>query len=292
MNKIKQLIFILLLIFSLFFKGSALAVEDLGEFEATSQTEVDNEHSAVYIKEVEVLGNNLIETNFIIDQIYQKDGYIYDKKNVVNDLNRIYKTGFFTQKMRALPIRIDESNVKLRIIVEENPAIVGFTVDGNTVLSYAEIMSVLQKLEGKPQNIIAINDSIEQIQEMYAIRGYILARVTEVVDDPDGVVNFTIDEGTIGDVIVEGNHKTKDFIVKRNILLEPGAIYNENTTRADIMRLMGTQAYRDVKRDIEMDPETGHYTVKIELDESRTGRVSLGVGLDSASGFFGSVGFG
>lgn len=287
MKKFSKLVLISLLSFLLVAQNIVFAVED-----SVPAQFVDADKPAVYVREVEVFGNNLIDASFIIDQLSQKDGYIYDKKNVVNDLNRIYKTGYFTQKMRALPIRMDDDSVKLRIIVEENPPITGFMVDGNTVLSTAEIMSVLSKLEGKPQNILALNTAMEQVQEMYAMKGYILARVSEVMDDPDGVVSFVINEGIIGDVIVDGSYKTRDFVIKRNILLEPGTIYNENTTRADIMRLMGTQAYRNVERDIELDPETGKYNIKISLDEQRTGRISLGVGIDSSSGFFGSVGFG
>ena len=81
-------------------------------------------------------------------------------------------------------------------------------------------MGILSSYEGKPQNILGINNAINEIQELYSSRGYILARVTKVSDDPDGVINVIIDEGVIGDIIVEGNNKTKDFIVKRNIFLQ------------------------------------------------------------------------
>ena len=114
----------------------------------------------------------------------------------------------------------------------------------------------------------------------------------QVVDDPDGYIYFLINEGVIGDILVEGNNKTKDFIVKRNILLQPGSVYNENVMRSDILRLMGTQAFKDVQRELVQDEQTGLYDVHIALEEQRTGRISVGVGVDSASGFFGSVGFG
>lgn len=252
----------------------------------------EDEEAAVYIKEIEILGNNLVDTKYVKDQITFKEGFIYDKKSVVEDLDKIYKTGYFTQKIRALPMKIDNENVKLRIIVEENPPITGINVVGNNVVATSEIKNVVSALEGKPQNIEALNRAIEQVQELYATKGYILARVTEINDDPDGVIAFNINEGIIEDIVVDGNLKTKDFIVKRNILLQPGTVYNENNTRADIQRLMGTQAFGDVRRDLELNPNTGKYIVKINIDEQRTGRVSLGVGLDSSSGFFGSVGFG
>lgn len=251
----------------------------------------DNENTAVYIQQVEILGNNIIETSFIEQQISSKEGYLYDRKSISKDLNNLYKTGHFTQNIRAVPLKTEEGGIRLRIIVEENPPIKGFTVEGNNTVATKEIMNILLKYEGQPQNILSINSAIEQIQEMYSIKGYILARVTTVQDDPDGIVNILIDEGVINDVIVEGNYKTRDFIVKRNILMEPGTVYNENIMRDDILRLMGTQAFKDVKRDIEMDPNTGKYNVTVSLDEQRTGKISLGVGVDSTSGFFGSVGF-
>lgn len=259
--------------------------------ENTTTQENSGLTDAVYISQLEIFGNNIIETSFIKDQLSSKEGYIYDRKNISADLNKLYKTGYFTQNIRAVPLRADDGGIRLRIIVEENPPIKGFTIEGNNVVATKDIMAILSQYEGQPQNILSINSAIEQIQEMYSMKGYILSRVVSVQDDPDGVVNIVIDEGVINDVIVEGNYKTRDFIVKRNILLEPGTVYNENIMRDDILRLMGTQAFKDVKRDIEMDPSTGKYNVTISLDEQRTGKISLGVGVDSMSGFFGSVGF-
>ncbi len=257
-----------------------------------SEEEYIDDTDAVHIRDIEIYGNNLIETSFIKSQLSSKEGYPFNRKNVANDLNKLYKSGYFTQNIRALPIKLDNGNVKLRIIVEENPPIEGFMITGNESLSTYEIMEVLKDLEGKPQNILAINTAIESIQELYAGKGYILAKVTNLQDDPDNIITIKINEGVIGDIKVEGNNKTKDFIVKRNILQTPGEVYNENLMRADIMRLMGTQAFKDVQREIKFNEETGLYDIIVQLDEQRTGRVSLGVGIDPSSGFFGSVGFG
>jgi len=281
-------------------KGKA-AVEEVKNKEAEEniapavfdgEEEYMDDLDAVHIKDIEIYGNNLIETSFIKGQLSSKEGYPFDRKNVANDLNKLYKTGYFTQNIRALPIKLDNGNVKLRIIVEENPPIEGFLITGNKSLSTYEILEILKGLEGKPQNILAINAAIESIQELYAGKGYILAKVTNIQDDPDNIITIRIDEGVIGDIRVEGNNKTRDFIVKRNIIQTPGEVYNENLMRSDIMRLMGTQAFKDVQREIKLNEETGLYDIIVQLDEQRTGRISLGVGIDSSSGFFGSVGFG
>ena len=251
-----------------------------------------NDTEIVYIQEVEIFGNNLLSANYIKEQIKSKEGYQYIRSDISNDLKALYNTGYFAQNIRALPIKIDNNNVKLRIILEENPPVAGFGIIGNNSIATSEIIKILNRYKGKPQNILELNNAISEIQELYATRGYILARVAKVSPDPDGYVNILIDEGIIGDIIVDGNNKTRDFIVKRNIFLQPGSVYNENTMRSDILRLMGTQAFKDVQRELTQDEHTGLYDVHISLEEQRTGRISLGVGIDSASGFFGSVGFG
>lgn len=252
----------------------------------------DGDENLVYIKTLEIMGNNMVDAAFIKGIIASRDGHLYDRKTITQDLNNLYATGFFTQNVRAVPIKLDDGNVRLRIIVEENPPVTGFTIVGNESVASSDILEVLAPLENKPQNIIELNQSIERIQELYSARGYILSRVSEVTDDPDGIINLKINEGRIGNISVVGNHKTKDFIVKRNILSTPGEVYNENVMRSDIMRLMGTQAFKDVQRDIVMNENTGLYDITIDLEEQRTGKISLGVGVDSSSGFFGSVGFG
>ena len=265
--------------------------EPVHEAQIEERTYIDDSDT-VYIKEIEIFGNNLLDTKYIKEQLETKEGMEYNRAGVSNDLKKLYATGYFTRNLRALPIRVDNNNITLRIIVEENPPVSGFGIIGNNSISSSEILPFLESAQGKPQNILTINNAINEIQDLYSSRGYIVARVSKVQDDPDGYINVLIDEGIIGDIIVEGNNKTKDFIVKRNIFLQPGSVYNENTMRSDILRLMGTQAFKDVQRELKQDDTTGLYDVYISLEEQRTGKLSVGVGIDSASGFFGSVGFG
>jgi outer membrane protein insertion porin family len=169
--------------------------------------------------------------------------------------------------------------------------VTGFTIEGNDVITTAEILEFLEPLKGEPQNIADINEAIEKVQDYYGSKGYILARIDELYDDPDGTINIHINEGEIKRIMISGNEKTKDYVIARNILTEAGMVYNENLIREDLVRLYATQAYKDVKRDIvpaEDDPEK--YDVTIQVEEQRTASFTIGGGLDSATGIFGSVG--
>ena len=58
------------------------------------------------------------------------------------------------------------------------------------------------------------------------------------------------------------------------------------------MRLYGTQAFKDVKRTIERSEDNPEvYNVTIHLEEQRTGTISVGGGIDTATGLFGTAGF-
>lgn len=245
--------------------------------------------NTVFIKEIVIKGNNLVDVNDIKNSLTVKEGDSFKREDIQNSLKQVYEMGYFTNKMKAIPIKYDDNNVILNIFVEENIPIVNFTIEGNKSISNGELYGAISQLEGKPQNIKAVTDAINNIENLYSKKGYILARVKNVYDDPDGTVNFVIDEGIINSITYEGNHKTKDYVVKRNILTQKGSVYNENQLRADLSRLYATQAFKEVNRSIEQN-ENGKYDIKIALEEQRSATVSLGGGIDSQTGFFGMTG--
>lgn len=246
---------------------------------------------AVYIKDIQIEGTNIIKPEAILNRLQLQRGDEYSRDLIQNDLKNIYQMGFFTEKIRAVPIENPDGSITLRIVLEENTPITDFTVEGNTVVSTDEILAFLTPLKGEPQNIADINTAIQKIQEYYGSKGYILARVDSLYDDPDGTINIHINEGEINKILISGNEKTKDYIIARNVLTEAGTVYNENLIREDLVRLYATQAFKDVKRDIEPSEECpDKYNVTIQVEEQRTASISIGGGLDSATGIFGSAG--
>lgn len=246
---------------------------------------------AVYVKDIEVVGTNVIKPEYILNKIQLQRGDEFSRDIIQNDLKNIYQMGFFTDKMKAVPVQNPDGTITLEIVLQENTPVTDFTIDGNSVVSSDEILSYLEPLKGEPQNISEINAAIQKIQDCYSAKGYILSRVDTLYDDPDGTINLHINEGEINKILISGNEKTKDYIIARNILTEAGTVYNENLIREDLVRLYATQAFKDVKRDIQPSEETPEkYDVTIQVEEQRTASVSIGGGLDSATGIFGSAG--
>ena len=243
------------------------------------------------IKKIEFYGLNSITPQELLEKMQMKEGGEYTRETLQSDLKTIYETGYFTEKMKAIPSKNDDGTVTVKVVVEENVPVKDFTVEGNTVVPIEDILATLNDMKGKPQNITKLNAAISQIQELYTSKGYILARVDSVNDDPDGTINISIKEGIIDKIMIEGNEKTKDYIVARNILTEPGMIYNENLIKEDLVRLYATQAFKDVTREIEPSEEVPDaYDITIKIQEQRTASISVGGGLDTVTGLFGSMG--
>lgn len=275
--------FLIIIAIFVLYSNVAFSAEEKGLADITEESK---------ITKIEFQGNHLIPDSDIIKVMNMQVGDTYNKNNVQENLKAIYKTGYFSEKMKAIPIPTNPESVTLRIYLEENIPITGFAITGNTVVSTGEILDILNPLEGQPQNLNTLADAVNQVTDLYASKGYVLANVTEVLDDPDGCVNISIDEGIINSISFEGNKKTKDFVIERNILSTPGSVYNENTLKDDLMRLYATQAFKDVNRTIERNNEDPtKYDVTIVLEEQRTGTISLGGGLDTATGLFGQAGF-
>lgn len=166
------------------------AAEQLEQMEESSY-----DSSTAYINDIEILGSNIIKPEYIMSKMSLKKGDLYDKDVMQQDLKTIYRLGYFTEKMKAIPVKNSNGTISLKIIVEENIPVTDFTIEGNTVVSSDEIMQYLLPLKGKPQNITAINQAMEKINECYYSKGYILSKIDSIYDDPDGTLNLSITEG-------------------------------------------------------------------------------------------------
>jgi len=243
------------------------------------------------INSVEIVGANSVTPNYILSKFNMHSGELYRPDAIQNGLKSIYELGFFTDRMKAIPIENKNGTIDLKLVLEENLPVTNVTLEGNTVVSTEELMAYLTPLIGQPQNIGKINQAIENVNNCYSSKGYILARVKTISDDPDGTINIDIIEGKINKILISGNKKTKEYVIARNIMTEPGMVYNDDLVKKDLVRLYSTQAFKDVNRTIDAcEDDPGKFNVTVEVQEQRTATVSVGGGLDSNTGVFGSLG--
>jgi len=248
--------------------------------------------SDLMVDDIKVEGNRMIPTEDILKVVKTKRGDKFDRDQVVQDLKAINGLGYFDdQKMQGTP-ELTGSGVLLKIRVQENAPVTSFSFQGNQALSSEEIQKAFADQLGKPQNLSQLSGAIDKVEQAYRDKGFILARVADVKDDPDGSIGLSINEGVIDGIQITGNHKTLDSIIRRDIHITPGQVYNERKMIADLRKLYANGYYSDIRRSLSpsaKDPDK--YVLKVEVDEKRSGSVGMGGGVDTVAGPFGTLSF-
>lgn len=125
--------------------------------------------------------------------------------------------------------------------------------------------------------------------------GYAFARVTpdldKDVEKSEVRIVYYIQPGKkvkVNDVIISGNSKTLDRVIRRNILLAPGDQYNMTKITRSKNSIMRSGGFDDIQiEEKRIDEENIDLLVKVK--EAKTGEFSFGVGYGSYDGIMGSA---
>ncbi len=271
--------------------GSCPAAGAQGLATAVTGAVEKNEQPAanLTVDDVRVEGNRLVPTEDILNVVKTHRGDKFDRDQVLQDLKAVNGMGYFDDRNLQVVPELIGSGVLLKIRVQENAPVTQFAFQGNQAVSTEEISKVFADQLGRPQNLNQLSGAIEKVEQAYHDRGFVLARVADVKDDPDGSISISINEGVIDNIQIIGNKKTKDFIIRRSLKLKQGSVYNERMLTQDLRKLFGNGYFSDIRRSLVPSPTNpDKYTLKVEVDEKRSGSVGLGGGVDSVSGPFGS----
>ncbi len=145
----------------------------------------------------------------------------------------------------------------------------------------------LRLLESKVFNVKKLRKDIAYIQEQVANLGYAYAKITPNFNknEKNGMVDiqYSIRTGNkvrINDVIISGNYTTKDSVIRRDVFLTPGAMFNL-TDLKDTKSTLGRRGFFE-KVDISqerIDANTMNILVKVK--ETPTGSIQAGGGYGS-----------
>jgi outer membrane protein assembly factor BamA len=107
-------------------------------------------------------------------------------------------------------------------------------------------------------------------------------------------LTVSIDEGKIDTVQFEGNTKTKTSYLDKIVppAIQQGKVYNEEEVIKFMENLQRTGFFKEVKREIKPSTEDPNkHVLSFKLEEQRTKSLSLGTGVGTLNGLFGTVSF-
>lgn len=148
----------------------------------------------------------------------------------------------------------------------------------------------LRSTQGKLINIEDIRKDVKTIETQSADLGYAFAEVYPDIQKNDQTQEATVvfkviphDKVYIRNVIISGNSRTVDRVVRRELYITEGNLYNRTDLSESTNALRRTSYFDDVEIKEEKVDDT-HIDLIVNVKEASTGAISGGIGYGSSDG--------
>ena len=175
----------------------------------------------VIVTDIQVKGLKRIEEDAIKRKIKTKPGDYFDRKQISDDIKKIYSMGYFDD----IKVSAEKApNGKILIFdVVENGVIRDIHVTGNRLFDDEEIMKNLTIKSGSVINVFTIQNNIRRLESLYKDKNYHNVKIVHTITPVgENRADITFD-------IVEGN---KVSITK--ISFEGNSAYNEDDLKDEM----------------------------------------------------------
>ena len=140
-----------------------------------------------------------------------------------------------------------------------------------------------------------VRDDVKSIQDLYGARGFVDLQVnSETTSAGDLLIDVTyrLDEGTqsyVERINISGNSRTKDKVIRRELALTPGELYNTQLVDTSKKRLENLKYFSRVDTYPSDTSIPGRKDLNVLVEEQRTGSFNFGAGFSSIDSLLGFV---
>ena len=250
-------------------------------------------------------------TGFLRSGTFKRQQFEEDKDRIIT---RCRNEGFLDAAITGVDLDFRKKKVKKRLpdgteqeVEVENREELDITIhidegeqyytgdirwEGNTVLDDMAISRQIFLEKGTVFKEEDYLDTLNNLQQVYADRGYIYITVEPQRDITDHVVNidFKFIEGQparIHDIRISGNTKTYDNVILREMRIFPGEKFSNSRIQSSIRDVFQTGFFEDIQPDIQ-PVAGGDVDMELKVKEKQTGQFMFGMAYSaqtSASGF-------
>ncbi|MEA3187310.1 MAG: outer membrane protein insertion porin family [Chthoniobacter sp.] len=167
-------------------------------------------------------------------------------------------------------------------------------VAGAQVFTPDEVTAQLKTHEGNVFSPADLKADVKAISDLYGARGYIdLQATADTANGGSNVINvvYRLGEGNqsyIERVNISGNTRTKDKVIRRELAVAPGEVYNTTRVDASKQRLQNLNYFSRIESYPSDTLVPGRKDLNVLVEEKRTGSFNFGAGfstIDSLLGF-------
>jgi outer membrane protein insertion porin family len=274
------------------------------------------------IRDVEFIGNRVFSDEVLARKLksnkarglltlisgggtYQEDKFADDAQAIVEHYrNHGYiQAEVGTPELRMLDVSADGGTrwVQLRIHVDEGqPFAVGeFTIAGNTVVRSEALQPLFRLAPGDVYDEARVRKGLERARELYGAGGYFEFTAFPDLKPRDGAPTPTVDvtlrvtEGKqyfIGRIEFAGNSHTRDSVIRREIGLVEGGVFNTEALKYSVRRINQLGYFKPIdEKALQVERAPGSedkVNVKVTVEEQNRNQLTFGAGASQYEGFF------
>ena len=270
------------------------------------------EGARAYVTEVDFIGNKALTTKELRKQMktrkknflswINKSG-LYKDDQFKEDLKKVreyYQSkGYIDMEVKDIQFKYPEKD-KMTVILTVFEGIqyhVGkISFEGNTIFTTQQIYARFGMKDGSIYSPQGLEADKKAGTDLYGQKGYIDTRFNPErqanVESGKMDLLFTIQEGPqsfVEKIIIQGNNKTKDKVIRRELALAPGEVYDTTMADASKQRLENLGYFSKVDVSPQDTGVPNRKNMVVSVEEKRTGSITFGVGFSSVDSVLGFV---
>jgi outer membrane protein insertion porin family len=233
-------------------------------------------------------------------KVFKEDTFKEDVALLVEDYrNKGFLEVTVNSDRRVFTPDHDKVTLFLEINEGRRYTVGSFAFDGAMLYTNTELRKAVALVPGKLYDQSKLDESLRNIQDLYANKGYLRAEVTpetqtKPLDEGRGTVDllFSIVESSVvyvDRIYVDGNTYTKEKVIRREVLLKSGDVFSAVKMRRTVEKLYNLGYLEDVQVDVQQPRSPERADVVFSVKEGKPGVLSAGAGFSSLDGLVGTL---
>ena len=285
-------------------------IEDVVKNESVRVKYVITENDKVKVKKITLLGNKILKDNKIKDRLFTKEAGFFSAMSSSGSFKQeafdqdlqvmkyiYWKEGFLQVKIDRPLVTVtpDKKSIYITYHIEEGDQYSVGDIDfaGDLLFPKSELMEAIKIKDNGLFSVEVMRKDITDLQAKYGDLGYAFANVIPRYNfrDSDKKVDlvFEFEKGNkvyFGDISVTGNTKTRDKVLRRELKIEEGELYNETRKRQSLENIQRLGFFEEVNFKTSTPPEKpDQLNIEIVVKERNTGQIQLTAAYGNSQGF-------
>jgi outer membrane protein insertion porin family len=243
--------------------------------------------------------------------VLKEDEFETDKEGLIEFYQNKGYIDFAIQDVKFEYINPKWMNIRVILSEGRQYKVGSLSIKGNTIFTTndfiqgVKINRTLMRLKLVPGAIFKpsqFNDDQETMRDMYGARGYLDPNqhgttLISAINSPNPAtgtidLSYDIQEGEkdyVEKIIIKGNVKTKDRVLRRELAIYPGEVYDMVRVKISQQKLQGLEYFSKVDMQAQDTDVPNHKDLVIGVEEKSTGNFTIGAGFSTVESLVGTV---